>query len=236
MAYRREDLAVGEWFHCYTRTIDHSRPFEDKLNTERFLEALYLANQSSPMPVMSHLYKKNSHDDNFTLERDKPLIAIGAYVIMPTHYHLLATPLAENGLSEFFHKVGTGFTRFYNDKQERVGNLFVKPFRSKHVSSDGYFGRVASYIHLNPVELFEPEWKNGRVRDFLRLEKNIRNYASSSLFDYEKIKTRTQTNILDKEARSLVETYRIPLRESLTYAHEYYRSLELDMKLGGDAS
>lgn len=227
MAYRRTALAVGEWFHCYTRTIDKSRPFEDKQNTERFLETLYLANQSSAMPIMPKLHQKYTHDEIFALKRTAPLVSIGAYCIMPTHYHLLVQPIIENGLSEFMHKVGTGFVRFYNDKYKRVGNLFVKPFRSKHVSSDGYFCRVASYIHLNPVELFEPKWKEGRVRDKNAIEKKLKNYALSSLGAYEN-KRWPQMSILNIGAITTVKENMPTLRSCIDEALEYYQFLELD--------
>ena len=228
MAYRRTELAVGEWFHCYSRTIDHSRPFDNVEHVERFLETLFLANQTAPMPVMPDLYKKFSHTEIFSTDRMRPLVMIGAYCIMPTHYHLLVQPVVEKGLSEFMHKMGTGFTRYYNDKHKRVGNLFVKPFRSKHIAGDGYFGHVASYIHLNPIELFEPRWKEGRARNMGAVRTRLLQHAYSSLLDYEKI-DRPQRSILSVDAMRIIEEYLVPLQESITDAAEYYQFLELDV-------
>lgn len=228
MGYRRDILAIGEWFHCYTRTIDRSRPFTEKENVRRFLETLYLANQVSPMPVFPELYKRYSHNELFSIQRTRPLVAIGAYSIMPTHYHLMVQPLEENGLSKFMHKAGTGFTRFYNDRHERVGNLFIKPFRSKHIATEGYFGRVATYIHLNPIELFEPKWKEGAVKNFEVLETKLLSYSASSLIDYEGI-SRAQRAILDTNAFLTLQEYKRPLRECLEDAAAYYQSLDLDV-------
>lgn len=226
MAYRRVALAVGEWFHCYTRTIDRSRPFEDKENIRRFLETLYLANQSTPMPIMPEIYKRHSHNEIFKLDRKPPLVSIGAYCMMPTHYHLLTQPVVENGLSDFMHKVGTGFTRFYNDRHERVGNLFIKPFRSKHISSDAYLSRVVNYIHLNPVELFEPDWRRGRIRG--NIKARLLAYPHSSLPEYEDTR-RAQGNLLDYGSVHFIKANIPPLAEAIRDAADYYQSLELEM-------
>ena len=94
------------------------------------------------------------------MERELPTYCdILAYCLMPNHFHLLlqdALP-AGGGISKFMQKVGTAYTMYFNASRERAGNLFVKPFRSKHVSDDRYFKRVAQYIHFNPIELMEPE-------------------------------------------------------------------------------
>ena len=44
MAYRREEFAVDEWYHCYTRSIDKRAVFETERDYERFLQALYISN------------------------------------------------------------------------------------------------------------------------------------------------------------------------------------------------
>lgn len=226
MAYRRTELSVGEWFHCYSRTIDKSRPFEHEEYTRRFLETLFLANQSAAMPVMPHLYQKYSHDEIFSIERKEPLVAIGAYCIMPTHYHLLVQPVVEKGLSEFMHKVGTGFTRFYNDRLKRIGNLFVKPFRSKHVGTDGYLGRVTSYIHLNSLEIFEPRWRDGHISNRAKVQKRLLQYIPSSLIDYERVH-RSQRKILDEDAMQTIKNNVSPIQETIDDAIDYYKSLDL---------
>jgi putative transposase len=228
MGYRRDELAVGEQFHCYSRTIVYSRPFEHAENTERFLETLYLANQRQSMPNIPALHKKHSHEEIFLLERSEPLVRIGSYCVMPTHYHFQMQPAVENGITEFMHKVGTGFTRFYNDKNERVGNLFIKPFRSKRIANEAYFYRVPNYIHLNPVELFEPQWKRGHVHNKADLKSRLLSYPYSSLRDFEGI-ARPQKNLLDPEYFFTIRSNLSSLESELEDAIEYYRFLELDL-------
>ncbi len=114
---------------------------------------------------------------------------------------------------------------YFNTLNERAGNLFVKPFRSKHVADDRYLKRVAQYIHFNPIELFEPGWKEGRVGNLAALEDTLRHYPFSSLPDYESGNLRLESNILDAESVSLIKEDRLSLAESLTEMREYYLSL-----------
>ena len=226
---RQVPFAPHEWYHCYTRTIDKSRPFEEDADTvERFLETLYLANSIAPMPHIVEIHKQYSHEEIFTLHREHPLVAIGGYCIMPTHYHLLLQPITDSGISEFMHKLGTGFTRFYNDRNRRVGNLFVKPFRSKHIHDDRYLRRVSQYIHLNPVELFESKWKQGIVNSKIALEKQLLSYPYSSLLEYEGME-RPQSSILNMNSVHLIGHDKTDTRTLIKEMAEYYQFLELDL-------
>jgi hypothetical protein len=143
---------------------------------------------------------------------------------MPNHFHLLLRPLLEGGISEFMRKVGIAYAMYFNLKNERIGNLFVKPFRAKHVSNDDYFRHVADYIHLNPAELFEPGWKRGKVGDAALLQQRLRSYAYSSLPDYLG-ESRSQRRILDPEAVSLIGARMPDIQELLVETLLYYREL-----------
>ncbi|MBM3261430.1 hypothetical protein FJY93_03355 [Candidatus Kaiserbacteria bacterium] len=228
MAYRRTAFAPHEWYHCYTRTIDKSRPFEDSTHTNRFLESLYLANDAAPMPRIPALREKYSHEDMFALPRGQEIVAIGAYCVMPTHYHLLLQPLTDSGITDFMHKLGTSFTRSYNAQNNRVGNLFIKPFRSKHIDDDNYLRTVTQYIHLNPIELFESKWKQGIVTSYEAAERCLISYQSSSLLEFEG-RQRPESAILNREAVDFLNHTRIDLKDILKDMAEYYAFLELDL-------
>ena len=73
---------------------------------------------------------------------------------------------------------------YFNIRHHRTGGLFVKPFRSRHVTDDRYFQRVLQYIHFNPAELYEPGWKDGSVRNLPALLKQLREYRYSSYAAY----------------------------------------------------
>ncbi|MGH7141106.1 MAG: transposase [Minisyncoccia bacterium] len=150
---------------------------------------------------------------------------VGAYCLMPNHFHLLLQEKATVGITTFMHKVATAYTMYFNIKRDRVGGLFLKPFRSRHVAEEYYFRHVAQYIHLNPVELFEPGWKEGRVKHYEDVENQLKRYTYSSLPDYESEK-RPQSSVIAPEAFNLISEGLPPLVNVLADAAEYYKTLE----------
>lgn len=175
----RQPFALGEWYHCYSRGIDKRNVFENEIDANRFLMILYLANGKEKI----QLYNARKPRPNmiFQEERGTPIVSIGAYCLMTNHFHLLLKEVVEGGITSFMRKVGTAYTMYFNAKNERVGNLFTKPFRSRHVGTDRYFQRVVHYIHCNPAEIFEPGWRSGKVAHMRQLEKKLTDYPYSSL-------------------------------------------------------
>lgn len=122
--------------------------------------------------------------------------------------------------------VGTAYTMYFNIKNQRAGNLFVKPFRSRHIGDDRYLQKVVQYTHLNPVELFEPGWKNGNVRFQSALSKKISEYRYSSLGAYQG-KPFAERAVLDEESVDMIADGMPPLEELIDDSIEYYRELTL---------
>lgn len=184
MAYRQTPFSVDEWYHCYNRGVDRRIVFEDSRDYRRFLEALYLSNaeETDARGTFQHL----SHKEIMDLPRSSPIVSIGAYCLMPNHFHLLIKEIASNGISRFMHRLGTSYTMYFNIKKERTGNLFGKPFKAKHIADDNYLARIVQYIHLNPVELFERKWKEGTVNDIHTLGEQLHAYPYSSLAAYSR--------------------------------------------------
>ena len=113
---------------------------------------------------------------------------------------------------------------YFNLKNQRVGNLFVKPFRSRHVDSDEYLRYVAQYIHLNPAELVDPHWKTTLEKNTKKIESALREYPYSSLRDYFG-ETRPESAILNHEAVAVMRDGMPPLREIVNDAAEYYQTI-----------
>lgn len=179
---RRQPFEFEEWYHCFNRGIDKRNVFESEMDANRFLMALFLANGTIPIGLYG--IRKPKLASVLGDERGRPIVAVGAYCLMPNHFHLLLKEIEEDGITKFMQKLSTAYTMYFNAKNERVGNLFLKPFRSRHVSNDRYFQKVLQYIHCNPAELYEPGWKSGKVRNIRALERKLLEYPYSSLKSY----------------------------------------------------
>ena len=78
-------------------------------------------------------------------------VAIHAYVLMPNHLHLLASPSTEEGLARMMQRVGRYYVPWFNQKYQRLGGLFRGRFKTSLIDSDRYFMMCSRYIEFNPV-------------------------------------------------------------------------------------
>ena len=85
-------------------------------------------------------------------------VAVHAYVLMPNHLHLLASPATEEGLARMMQRVGRYYVPWFNQKYERLGGLFRGRFKTSLIDSERYFMMCSRYIEFNPV-------RNGVVSD-----------------------------------------------------------------------
>lgn len=78
-------------------------------------------------------------------------VAIHAYVLMPNHFHLLATPESADGLPQMMQAVGRRYVRWFNDAQGRTGTLWEGRYKSTVIDTDQYLLTCMTYLDLNPV-------------------------------------------------------------------------------------
>ncbi|MFW2383337.1 MAG: transposase [Acidimicrobiales bacterium] len=76
-------------------------------------------------------------------------VEIHAYCLMTNHYHLLAGGSVDQ-LSEAMHRLGTLYTRHFNDRNGFDGPLFRGRYYSNPICDDDYFRNAVRYIHRNP--------------------------------------------------------------------------------------
>lgn len=178
----RVSFAEGEYYHLYNRGVDKRVIFSTAGDYRRFLILLFLANSIEDTRI-GNMLRATKYEDVFHLERGDPLVAIGAFCLMPNHFHILATPLTEGGISQFMLKLQTGYSMYFNIKNERSGSLFQGPFKSSHVDNDRYLQYLYSYIHLNPAKLQDRKWKEnvGSRKELMRF---VELYPYSSLGAY----------------------------------------------------
>ena len=78
-------------------------------------------------------------------------VAIHAYVLMPNHFHLLATPETADGLPQLMQAVGRRYVRWFNAAQGRTGTLWEGRYKSTVIEAQTYLLPCMVYLDLNPV-------------------------------------------------------------------------------------
>ncbi len=197
---RKDPFVTGEYYHLYNRGIDKRIIFKLKRDYERFMVLLYLANSDESFRLDNLIsIQHKTFDEILVLDKGEPLVSIGVWCIMENHFHLVVRQEVDGGITQFMRKLGVGYSMFFNIKYQRKGALFGGPFKSKFIGDDDYMRQLFGYIHLNPLEIKFPDWKNTLARTVLArsddMKKFLEEYGYSSYLDYLG-RDRAEKNIL----------------------------------------
>ncbi len=145
---RKTNFSVGEYYHIYNRGVDKRNIFEDKEDLLRFLESMNEFNSENPV---GSLYEYNRDKEKFggSTSKKKKLVNFIAYCLNQNHYHFILEPLVDNGIQKFMHRVSTGYTMYFNEKNQRTGSLFGGRYKSIHINSNEYLLHLSVYVNLN---------------------------------------------------------------------------------------
>src|SRR3989344_3003246 len=195
--YRKTPFTENEYHHIYSRGVEKRKIFMGTKDYGRFVALLYIMNQDVPFRMDNFLRNsKNDLKNIFKEQRAKTLVSILGYCLMPNHFHLILYECKENGISKFMAKLLTAYSMYFNTKYERSGPLFTRPFRSEHINNESQYMFIFSYVHLNPISIFDKEWKENGVKNKKGAEKFLRSYRYSSYLDFLNF-NRAESAIID---------------------------------------
>jgi len=189
---RRVQFADGEYYHVYNRGVEKRDVFGARADYERFLFGLYALNDRRPFLNSQYHYRGLTSIERLAgrvrergaAEKRIALVDLVCFCLMPNHFHLLLRQRGDDGVSLFMQKLGTAYTMYFNEKYERSGGLFQGTYKAIHVPHDRYFLPLSRYIHLNPLDVFEPRWRERGVRGSKKTHDFLFEYPWSSYADY----------------------------------------------------
>lgn len=170
----------AEIYHVLNRGVDKRQVFMDDADHARFVHNLYEFNDTAN----AQEYDRRRNVGRPTSHIRERLVDILAWCLMKNHYHLLLSPRIENGIALFMKKLNGGYSKYFNEKYERVGALWQGKHKKILVERDAHFIYIPYYIHLNPLDYVMPEWRDGRVRNPAQALKHLGNYRWSSHLDF----------------------------------------------------
>lgn len=144
MPNRKISFVEGEYYHIYNRGVDKRSVINSSVDVDRFMKSICEFNVVEPI---GSIYKHSFIREKNISERK--LVDIISYCLIYNHYHFILTPLVEKGIEKFMHRLGTGYTRYFNEKYKRTGALFSGVFKSCHVNSNEYLLHLSAYVNLN---------------------------------------------------------------------------------------
>ena len=178
----------GKIYHLLNRGVDKRKIFLDKEDHLRFIHDLFEFNDSDPVLDIRYTFNNilGIGRPKVRIERKprKILVDILAFVLMPNHYHLLVIPRQDDAVSLFMKKLNMGYAKYFNEKYDRSGALFQGKYKCVAIERDAHFIHIPYYIHLNPLDLKFPEWRDRRINNYKKVFEYLESYRWSSHLDY----------------------------------------------------
>lgn len=167
-------MIYGFW-HTFNRGVEKRDIFLDQEDFFRGVHNLYEFNDintvlnlyrrvpSNPNPASQIVWSSTPHNAE-RRPRDL-LVDLFAWCLRNNHYHLFSSPKDKNDLAKFHHKLGIGYTNYFNLKYKRSGVLFQGRYKKVQVMNDAQLGHLICYVHANPLEIWKPDWKKTGIND-----------------------------------------------------------------------
>ncbi len=153
---RKIQFINKEYYHLYNRGIDKRNIFSNQKDLNRFFQSMVEFNTIEPIGSIYENSFKNrqlggeaSKLTKIPKRKEGKLVNFIAYCLNPNHYHLIVQQVSEKGIEKFMHRLATGYTMYFNEKEERSGSLFQGVFKSVHVDSNEYLLHLSAYVNLN---------------------------------------------------------------------------------------
>lgn len=206
MPQRKEKFSPGIFAHIFNRGNGRRNIFLDDRDRYRFLQAIYLSNNSNKGLV--HIRELERSREGLTIEdlqrilqerniKIKPLVRIMADCLKGNHYHLLLQEVEENGIVRFMQRLGDSYGRYFSIKYDSPGSLFQGRFKAVIVENTEQLRHLLVYINvINPAEIIEPRIKEVGIRNLKSVWGYVEKYKWSTHQEYMR---RRDSLIVDKD-------------------------------------
>jgi len=237
MPYRNIIFKKNQPVHVFSRAVEGIEIFKRKNDCYRFIFQIYAANFGNPGPNLSRqdiqkaaraLLQGKDIVKNLVINLGSPLVHILDFALVMNHFHLYLMSSIENGIPLFMQKLNLGFARYFNLKHGRRDALFASRYKNILVKTDFQSDAVSRYISIiNPLDVYEPGWRIGGLKDLEQALRFLKNYEFSSFPD--KIGARSSKILAPKQVLEKYSFMGAPGNESqyLDFAKDF-----LKQKLG----
>ena len=191
---RKVQFAPGSVCHIYNRGVEGRDIFLSDGDRWRFLQGLMLFNDEETKANLLFRLERDKKALNFNVireylsqqkEKRSPLVKIMTDCLKPNHYHLILEEVLVGGISRFMHKLGGGYTKFFNTKYNRSGHLFQGPFQAVRVDNEDYLRYLIAYINvINPAQEIEPRIKELGVENIEKVTEFTGDYPWSTNLEF----------------------------------------------------
>ena len=215
---RKIEFKVGGYYHIYNRGVDKREIFLDKGDLYYFFYTIIISNREEN--IYNDYGKKNFRkEEKNKAKKSEKLVSIIAYALLPNHYHFILKEEVEGGISKFMQKLGTSYTKYFNNKYKRTGVLFQGKFKAKEIYSDESLNHISVYVNMNyKHHKYDPK----------------KDLVKTSVFEYldkesgEKICNQKNLNLIIKNIGG-IDAYKKYLKNaSKLFTEKHHKNIDID--------
>lgn len=174
----------GDIFHILNRGVDKRKVFITNKDYLRFANNLNGFNTVKNVRPYSERERCIKNVDVRRLRPiDEELVDVLCWSLMPNHPHILVLEKDDNNAGKFSRKVFDGYTRYFNENNNRSGVLFQGKSKIIPIQKDAHFLWIPFYIMANPLDMFQSDWRENGIKNPKKAFEFLMNYKWSSLQD-----------------------------------------------------
>ncbi len=145
---REIQFVNGEYYHIFNRGNNKRVVFADDQDFARFFQSMIEFNSTEPIgSIFENSFRSNLLGGSTS--KSPKLVTFVCYCLNSNHYHFILKQMSDNGIKKFMHRVGTGYTMYYNKKNDSNGSLFQGRYKAVHIDSNEYLLHLSAYVNLN---------------------------------------------------------------------------------------
>lgn len=190
---RRVNFEKNQLVHVISRAVEERKIFDEEADCFRFIFQIYAANTGSPVhtlwrqdiiKIAQAILQGEKISSRFVFREHLPLVDFLDFALVKNHYHFLLVSNIDNGVPLYMKKLNGGFAKYFNLKHGRKGALFGSRYRGIFVETQFQSDAVSRYIGIiNPLDVFQPGWREVGLKDPKEAFHFLRNYQFSSFLD-----------------------------------------------------
>ncbi len=172
---------IGDIKHVFNRGVNKINIFNNDTDRQRFIECLYKFNNKD-------VALRSEAEDFFKNPppQEEKIVEILKWTLIPNHFHLLLYEVTEGGITEFMKRLGNGYTKYYNIKNERSGYLFQNTAKMILLENNRQFLYIPYYLDMNALDIQFQNWKEVGINNTKKAINFLTDYKWSSFPDYNR--------------------------------------------------
>ncbi|MBI4137644.1 MAG: hypothetical protein HY472_00130 [Candidatus Sungbacteria bacterium] len=170
--------------HILNRGVERRKIFLSQKDYLRFIHNLEDFNSQEITSLSYRNRRKYADAKRSEVTPPKsPLVDVICWCLIANHFHIMAREKIDKGASAFAQKLTVGYTMYFNPRHQRNGTLFQGRTKIIPILRDAHFLHLPFYILANPLDLFEPRWREKGIKNPKRAFRYLENYRWSAFRD-----------------------------------------------------